>query len=111
MKTYGQQDVQPQRGAEFSALAAHETDAPMTSEQVVAPQQGFNWDGFQYDRMGAALAQETKVTGEATVTVDVNAPQGTKVGGKATGMFKQYNIKHGKQMSWSSDSPMGDDWA
>jgi hypothetical protein len=117
---YGQQDVRPAEPQvaeakivpEFSKLAAPEAEPGLTPRQVMVPPVApMDWGGFPTDRLTTAMAQEHRVTGEATLTVDVNAPPGSKVGGNIDdGVFKRLNIKSGRQMPRAADQERGDNW-
>jgi uncharacterized protein (TIGR02594 family) len=49
-------------------------------------------------RRGLAQSNETKVNGTGKITVDVNAPKGTKVGAEGGGLFKDTEINRQTQM-------------
>jgi hypothetical protein len=57
---------------------------------------------FSYERidkaLGAASGAPGKIEGNANITVDVNAPKGTKVGAEADGVFKKTQVNRSTQM-------------
>jgi hypothetical protein len=55
------------------------------------------------DRLAKAVTQEHKVTGNASIDVNVKAPKGTTVDTKADGMFKSVAQRRSNQMPTPSD--------
>jgi len=62
------------------------------------------WD-TQHDRLADAVNKEHKVTGKASIDVNVKAPKGTTVNAKGDGMFKEVTTRKSNQM------PSPNDWS
>jgi hypothetical protein len=60
-------------------------------------------DWTQLDRSEAARSHKIKGTGK--ISVDVNAPKGTKVGAEGTGIFKDVEINRQTQMEPARKGP------
>ncbi|WP_051397106.1 hypothetical protein [Bradyrhizobium elkanii] len=87
------------RGVEFSTGASAAFAA--RNQQAIA-------DRAQVDR---AQANATKVEGTGKISVDVNAPKGTKVGAEGGGLFKEVEVNRQTQMepakrSATNEEPM-----
>jgi hypothetical protein len=63
--------------------------------------------GQDSSRLAGAVAQEHKVTGNASIDVNVKAPKGTTVDTKAGGMFKSVSQRRSNQMPSATEK----DWA
>jgi hypothetical protein len=78
---------------------------PVTPEDeagVVGNAKGRKFDDQWNDRIDGALGGRNMMSPTGTVNLSVTAPAGTKVEGKADGMFKEMSVKRYRQMGESS---------
>lgn len=82
------------------------TNTPPQRKPVVDESAGLNTSGNWRSQLDKGQSNEmtSKVEGTGKLTVDVNAPKGTKVGAEGGGLFKQIEISRNVQMGKASDS-------
>ena len=114
----GDKDVTPAQAAAYARFMAERyPDTPIMGHGEVNPGHKEADEGMTAKR--AALAErsrrqldkstvaEHKVTGNATIGVNVNAPRGTNVSAAGDGLFKKVDINRQTQMSEAPRGPKG----
>jgi hypothetical protein len=99
----------PPLGKEESSLppfSLNETEAPPNERfesALAADKESSRRSFLDWSRLDRALKNQTgfQVEGNASITVDVNAPKGTRVDASANGMFRKMQINRAQQMGFS----------
>jgi hypothetical protein len=104
---FGVKRFQAARGEQGSGAPGWQRGLGYYQDGRTSPLGGDGEQGLDTARLDGALRRQTDPTFNATgkLTVDVNAPRGTKVAAEGGGLFRDVETRRSMQMPMSADGP------